>query len=230
MVKAYAEQANKRVAFADPVAFEALDEAGKAAARDALPLPDREISAMLATRDTMNLASALEPLTGNTVAQIVFGVGVLGMAVSTIIILMLINGFTLCEMLNRPGHKVVHLIGTIIAGLGGFLGPLYFWANASSKAALAVPTSVIGGAMIPIAYFTFFLLMNSSSLLGSDRPKGLQALKWNGLMLISTLIATGGSIWVLLGKGNLGKAGIAVLVILFVLGLIGFLSKNRKST
>lgn len=229
MARAYAEQANKRVAFADPITFAALDDAGKAAARDALPIADREISAMLATRDTMNLASALEPLTGNTVAQIVFGVGVLGMAVSTIIILMLINGFTLCEMFNRPGDKVVHLIGTIIAGLGGFLGPLYFWANASSKAALAVPTSVIGGAMIPIAYFTFFLLMNSSSLLGSDRPRGLQAVKWNSLMLISTLIATGGSIWVLLGKGDLGKAGIAVLIILFILGLIGFLSKNRKS-
>jgi Mn2+/Fe2+ NRAMP family transporter len=229
MVKAYAEQANKRVAFADPVAFAALDDTGKAAARDALPLPDRELSAMLATRDTMNLASALKPLTGNTIAQIVFGIGVLGMAVSTIIILMLINGFTLCEMLNRPGDKLIHLIGTVIAGLGGFLGPLYFWADASSKAALAVPTSVIGGAMIPIAYFTFFLLMNSTSLLGASRPKGGQALKWNILMAISTLIATGGSIWVLLGKGTIGMAGIAVLFILFILGLIGFLSKNRKA-
>jgi Mn2+/Fe2+ NRAMP family transporter len=229
MERAFTEQANKRVAFADPAAFATLSDESKTAARDALPEADRRLAAMLATRDNMNLASALQPLTGNTIAQVVFGIGVLGMAVSTIIILMLINGFTLCEMLGRPNSKVVHFIGTVIAGLGGFLGPLYFWANATSKAALAVPTSVIGGAMIPIAYFTFLLLMNSSSLLGESRPRGAQAVKWNVLMAIATIIATGGSIWVLLGKGTAGMVGIGVLVTLFILGLVGFLGKNRKS-
>jgi len=229
MERAFAEQADKRVAFADPLAFAALTDEAKATARDALPLADRELAAMLATRDTKNLASALEPLTGNTIAQIVFGIGVLGMAVSTIIILMLINGFTLCEMLGRPNHRGIHFIGTLVAGLGGFLGPLYFWANATSKAALAVPTSVIGGAMIPIAYFTFLLLMNSSSLLGDARPRGARAVKWNALMSIATIIATGGSIWVLLGKGTPGMVGIGALVTLFILGLVGFLGKNRKS-
>ncbi len=183
---------------------------------------------MLATRDNLNLANALEPLTGNTIAQIVFGIGVLGMAVSTIIILMLINGFTLCEMFNRPNHRGFHFLGNLIAGIGGFLGPLYFWANASSKAALAIPASVIGGAMIPIAYFTFLLLMNSSSLLGESRPRGARAVRWNLLMAVATLIATGGSIWVLLGQETPGLIGIAALCILFLLGLIGFISKNRK--
>jgi Mn2+/Fe2+ NRAMP family transporter len=229
MERAFAEQANKRVAFADPAGFAALSDEAKADARDALPEADRRLSAMMATRDNLNLASALEPLTGNTIAQVVFGIGVLGMAVSTIIILMLINGFTLCEMFNRPGNKTIHFIGTIIAGLGGFLGPLYFWANATSKAALAVPTSVIGGAMIPIAYFTFFLLMNSSSLLGDARPRGAQAVKWNVLMAIATSIAAGGSVWVLLGKGTAGMIGIGVLITLFIVGLVGFIGKNRKS-
>lgn len=228
MERAFAEQANKRVAFADPAAFATLGDEARTAARAALPEADRKLAAMLATRDNLNLASALEPLTGNTIAQVVFGIGVLGMAVSTIIILMLINGFTLCEMFNRPNSKGIHFIGTLIAGLGGFLGPLYFWANATSKAALAVPTSVIGGAMIPIAYFTFFLLMNSSSLLGEARPRGARAVKWNVLMAIATGIAAGGSVWVLLGKGTAGMIGIGVLVVLFVLGLVGFLGKNRK--
>lgn len=230
MERAFAEQANKRVAFADPTGFDTLSDAAKSAAREALPESDRRLAAMLATRDNMNLASALQPLTGNTIAQVVFGIGVLGMAVSTIIILMLINGFSLCEMFNRPDSRGIHFIGTLIAGLGGFLGPLYFWANATSKAALAVPTSVIGGAMIPIAYFTFFLLMNSSSLLGEARPRGAQAVKWNVLMAIATLIAAGGSVWVLLGKGTAGMIGIGVLVTLFILGLAGFVAKTRKAS
>lgn len=228
MAGAFADQADKRVAAENPVAFEAMDDEEKAAARLALPLPDRQLAAMLAKRDNMNLASALQPLTGETVAQRVFGIGVLGMALSTIIILMLINGFTFCEMLGRPGSKAVHLLGTLVAGLGGFLGPLYFWANASSKAALAIPTSVIGGAMIPIAYFTFLLLMNSSSLLGAARPKGGRAVKWNLLMLIATAIATAGSVWVLLGKGTWGRIGIAVLIALFILGTISYLAKEKK--
>ncbi|MEM7697957.1 MAG: divalent metal cation transporter, partial [Verrucomicrobiota bacterium] len=230
MAKAFADQADKRVrAEVGGEAFEALSKEEKAEARTALPESDRQIAAMLAKRDNFNLANALQPLTGETIAQKVFGIGVLGMAISTIIILMLINGFTLCEMFNQPGNRVLHLIGTLIAGLGGFLGPLYFWANAGSKAALAIPTSVIGGAMIPIAYFTFLLLMNSKSLLKSDKPEGGRAIKWNILMVISTVIATAGSIWVLLGKGTPGLVGIAILAALFILGTISFASKNRKA-
>ncbi|MEC8824897.1 MAG: divalent metal cation transporter [Verrucomicrobiota bacterium] len=228
MSGAFADQANKRVAFEQGEAFATMSNEEKAAARDALPTADRQLAAMLAKRDNMNLAQSLEPLTGPRVAQDVFGIGVLGMAVSTIIILMLINGFTLCEMLSKPGHKGIHLLGTLIAGLGGFLGPLYFWANASSKAALAIPTSIIGGAMIPIAYFTFLLLMNSKSLLGEKGPQGGHKLKWNTLMMIATVIATAGSIWVLLGKGTPGKVGIGILAALFVLGLTGFLAKSKN--
>lgn len=196
------------------------------AARDALPKADRELSAMLAKRDNLSLAGALEPLTGKTVAQTVFGIGVLGMALSTIIILMLINGFTLCEMMGRPGDRNIHLIGAAISGIGGFCGP-FVWKGASA-AALAIPTSVIGGAMIPIAYFTFLLLMNSRSLLGDAKPTGGRAVAWNVLMLIATAVATYGSIWVLQSKGLPGKIGIGLLIALMVVGLIGFISKNKS--
>ncbi|MEM1294336.1 MAG: divalent metal cation transporter, partial [Verrucomicrobiota bacterium] len=135
-----------------------------------LPLADKQMAAMLVRRDNKNLASALEPLTGKTVAQVVFGIGVLGMALSTIIILMLINGFTFCEMFGKPGNRTIHLIGCLVAGIAGFMGP-FLWGNANAKAALAIPTSIIGFSMLPIAYFTFLLLMNSKKVLGSNIPK-----------------------------------------------------------
>jgi Mn2+/Fe2+ NRAMP family transporter len=207
--------------------FKGLDEAALAAKRDSLADADRQLAAMLVKRDNFNLAAALVPLTGPKIAQWVFGVGVLGMALSTIIILMLINGFTLCEMFNRPGDKAIHMTGSIIAGVGGFAGLFFLWSNSNAKAALAVPTSVIGGAMIPIAYFTFLLLMNSSSLLGGSRPTGGAAIRWNALMFLATGIATAGSIWVLSGKGLGGQIGIGVLVVLFVLGLVGFMKKGK---
>jgi hypothetical protein len=196
------------------------------AAVDALPDAERKLGAMLAQRNNLQLASTLSPLTGPTIAQKVFGFGVLGMAVSTIIVLMLMNGFVFCEMFGKPGHRTIHMLGCAVSGLGGFAGA-FLWGNPDARAALAVPTSVIGGSMIPIAYFTFFLLMNSRRLLGSDLPTGMRRVWWNSLMIIATGIATYGSIWVLSTKGLPGKIGITALILLFVVGLIGFFSKNR---
>ena len=47
-------------------------------------------------------------------------------------------------------------------------------------------------------------------------------------MMIATVIATAGSIWVLLGKGTPGKVGIGILAALLVLGLTGFLAKSKN--
>ena len=81
---------------------------------------DKQLAAMLIRRDAFSLANALKPLTGAAVSQYVFGFGVLAMAISTIIILMLINGFTLCEMLNKPGDPGIFRIGCLISGVAGF--------------------------------------------------------------------------------------------------------------
>jgi Mn2+/Fe2+ NRAMP family transporter len=192
---------------------------------DALPEPDRKLGAMLAQRNNLQLANTLSPLTGPAIAQKVFGLGVLGMAVSTIIVLMLMNGFAFREIFGQPDNRTVHLIGCAVSGLGGFAGA-FLWGNPDARAALAVPTSVIGGSMIPIAYFTFFLMMNSKTLLGDSMPTGGRRLWWNSLMATSTIIATSGSIWVLSNKGTPGKVGITILVTLFVVGLVSFFRKN----
>jgi Mn2+/Fe2+ NRAMP family transporter len=229
MAGTYSTVANKRLAAElGGDQFAAMSDPDKADARAALPEPDRQLAAMLANRDNLNLASALEPLTGRTVAQTIFGVGVLGMAWSTIIILMLISGFVFCEAAGKPGHRGIHLLGAAVSGIGGFFGP-FIWGSADARAALAIPTSVIGGSMIPIAYFTFLLLMNSRSLLGPHLPSGGRRIVWNGLMIFATAIATAGSIWVLAGNKTPGYIGIGMLVALLGVGGVGFLQKERKA-
>lgn len=204
----------------------AVKAAATAAVVDALPEADRKVGAMLAQRGNIQLATTLAPLTGPGIAQKVFGLGVLGMAVSTIIVLMLMNGFALTEMLGKSGNRKIHLIGCAISGIGGFAGA-FLWGNPDARAALAVPTSVIGGSMIPIAYFTFLLMMNSKHLLGPDMPTGMRRIRWNILMITATGIATGGSIWALSAKGVPGYIGLAILATLAILGTVGFLKKNR---
>lgn len=207
-----------------------------ASAKKSLNESDRNIAAMLIKRDNATFATSLAPLTGDTVAQVVFGVGVLGMALSTIIILMLINGFAFQELFNQPGSKTVYFIGCAVSGSAGLLGP-FIWGDGQAKAALAVPTSVIGGSLIPIAYFTFFLMMNSRRVLGDKRPTGSKRVIWNILMIGSTGIATFGSVWVLNGNskadgfaGQAATGGLIFLVVLFLVGVISFVVKESKTS
>ncbi|NCF91672.1 MAG: hypothetical protein GWQ05_12055 [Verrucomicrobiaceae bacterium] len=232
MEVAYNKLLDKRLATTDN-GYAILSPEAKQPLRELAPEADRRLAAMLVERDAFNLASALESLTDSkTFAQIVFGVGVLGMALSTIIILMLISGFTFCEMLNVSSEGPMFRVGCMIPGLLGIFFPIV-WAG-QSKAALAIPTSVIGGALLPIAYFTFFLLMNSRRLLGDAMPTGKARLIWNLLMGTATLIATFASIWGLkdktfgASKFPIGMVFIGVLAVMLVIGTITFLAKNKR--
>jgi len=181
-----------------------LDKAGSAAIttlspeeiesrRAALPQADRQLAAMLVKRSAFDLAGSLERLTGKGTSQYVFGVGVVGMAISSIIILMLINGFVVCEMLGVPSKGTAHRIGCLLAAASGAMGPFLF--PGGSNFWIAVPTSMFGMVLLPIAYFTFLLLMNSPDLLGEHMPRGFRRLGWNVLMVIATLLASFGSYW-----------------------------------
>lgn len=193
---------------------------------------DKQIAAMLAKRDVAQLAAALEPFTGKFLAQKIFGFGVLGMAFSTIIMLMLINGFCVTEAIGKPDSKTAHFLGAMAPGIVGFFNPA-IWTGAS-KAALAIPASTIAGSLIPIAYFTFILLMNSKSTLGSEMPSGARRIRWNSLMFLATGLVTCAVLWVTYRgihvpglKGIMSQGCLIGLTLLFIIGTLGFLKKNR---
>lgn len=161
--------------------------------RAEIPLPERTLAAMLVNRDAFQLAAALKPLAGKTVSQLVFGLGVVAMAISTIIILMLINGFVVCEMLGVEPKGTIHRLGCYLPAITGAVGS-FFWSG-NAKAWMAVPTSMFGMVLLPIAYATFFFMMNSPKILGEHMPKGGKRVAWNLAMGISTLLAAFGSFW-----------------------------------
>ena len=199
-----------------PEAIQALTPEAKASALAALPEADRRMAAMLVKRDANQLALSLAPLTGDVVANVIFGVGVVGMAVSSIIILMLINGFVICEMLDRPLHGKTYRFGAMLPLLG-VLGP-FIWGAAKARFWLAVPTSVFGMVLLPIAYFSFFLMMNQKSLLKDNMPSGGKRVAWNVLMVLAAGLASFGSIWSLWNK--LRWTGMAILAIFLLLATV----------
>ena len=214
-----------------------LSKEEKQAAREDLPESERRLAAMLAGRDNLALAKTLQPLVGEGVSQILFGIGVLGMALSTIIILMLINGFAFCEMIGVEPKGTMHRIGCMFPAIG-VLGP-FIWSAAAP--ALATPTSVFGGAMLPIAYLSFLLLMNSKAVLGDAMPTGTSRWVWNIIMGIATAVAGFASAWGLYGKSltvgfgesafkfPIGNVALAALAILLLVGVISFVQKNQAA-
>lgn len=122
------------------------------------------------------------------VSRFIFGFGVLGMALSTITVHMLVSGFAFCEIFGKePGGKVyrwaclIPAPGVLGVILWKYMGP---W--------IAVPTSAICGALLPIAYISFFIMNNRKGYLGADTPRGRVALLWN-IGMILAIVATSAS-------------------------------------
>jgi hypothetical protein len=188
---------------------------------------DRQLAAMLVKRDANQFALSLGKLTGEnnasqsgkkSASQIIFGIGVLGMALSTIIILMLINGFCLTEALGAKMGGVVHLTGALLPGITGALGFLFLWSNAKANFLLTVPTSIFGMVLLPIAYFTFFCMINSKELMGDALPKGGKRVALNlamGLALVAASIGAGWSIWSKAQWVGVGVVGAFILLVWF---------------
>lgn len=189
---------------------------------------EQRIAAMLIQRGTGDLAASLKSLFNGSdvVANYVFGFGVLAMAISTISILMLISGFCVCEALGHPHGSLTHRLGTLIP-ITGILWP-WLWTG-QSKAYLAVPTSVFGFVLIPIAYLTFLLMMNSKKVLGEHLPKGGSRFLWNLLMGAAFLIMAPAAAWKAWGTSLNGMpVGKFALIGFVVLVGVGFFFRDKK--
>ena len=194
---------------------------------DALPLADRQMAAYITKRDAKQLASALAPLVGEGASQMIFGIGILAMALSTMIVHMLMNGFAISQATGKPEAKTPFLIGAAIPAITATLAP-FLWSG-DNKTAMAIPASVIATALLPIAYLIFILLMNSKATLGSDKVTGKNLIIVNILMGIGLFLAGYASVWALINKGQPGMMGLIGLGLLAVIGIGSFIVKNKKA-
>jgi manganese transport protein len=130
---------------------------------------------------------------GPTFGRFVFGLGILGMALSTISLQMLVAGFAVCEMLGIEPTGWRYRLACLLPA-PAFLGVI-LWTSMGTWVAL--PAFTIGLVMLPIAYVGWFLLQNSTSFLGADRPRGREAWSWNLLLGFSLLVTVGSVVYTL---------------------------------
>ena len=98
---------------------------------------------------------------------------------------MLINGYAFREMLGRPDGTAPFVAGVLVAGLSG-ASWVWLWSG-GAKFWLAIFASTFGMMLLPIAYITFFLMMNSKRILGDEMPTGFRRWASNIAMAISVL-------------------------------------------
>jgi Mn2+/Fe2+ NRAMP family transporter len=192
---------------------------------DALPEAERYLAAALTNRDAGQLSQTLSPLMGENLANIVFGVGILAMALSTMMVHMLMNGFAVSQAVGRPGATKPFIIGAAMPAMLAVFAPLAWTGDA--KTALLIPAAVIATVFLPIAYLAIVLLMNSKSVLAKEdraSPMG------NVLMVLAGGIATFASIWLLLNRGVPGIIGIIGLILLALCGFFGFIKNQQHKT
>ncbi len=147
------------------------------------------------------------------------------MAVSTLLVHMMMNGYAISEAFNQVGNAKYFILGAAMPAIAGLFSP-FLWSG-DAKAAMQIPASVIATTLLPIAYLGFLLLMNSKSALGEELPKRRGLI--NVLMILSAGIATFASIWALNSKGLPGTIGMIALALLAVLGVFGFMKRNTAA-
>ncbi len=191
-------------------------------------LAEAKLAAVLVKRDTGDLAKSLRQLFanekgegGNFFSNIIFGIGVVGMTLSSISLMMLISGFVVCEVFDIPPKGWIFRLGCMVSACG-VLWPLLWTGGA--KAWMAVVAGVFGAMLLPIAYTIFYLMVNQESLMGDDRPKGVKKLFWNFGMAVAVLAAAGAGIAAIYKKG--GNYGL-IFVVAYI-ALVLYVQVNRK--
>lgn len=198
----------------------------------ALSVEEKRVAAALVKRNAFQLSQTLAPLLGQSRANLVFGLGVFGMGFSSIIILMLINGYAFREMCGRPDGTAPFVAGVLVSGLSG-TSWVWLWSG-GAKVWLAIFASTFGMMLLPIAYITFFLMMNSRQILGDELPTGIRRWSWNLLMAISVVGAVAAAYTAIVDKANDPEHPAAfpvVVTILIVYGIaviIGFWYRSQK--
>ena len=135
----------------------------------------------------VDAAKSLGSLLGPVWGRVFFDLGLLGMLLTTITLHMVCSGLACAEMfrlrIGSPAYRMAALLP-----VPGVLGSV-FWGSISVW--LAVPTSIVAGALLPLAYIGFIKLQTSRAYLGDDRPRGPLAVAWLVAMGVGTAILVG---------------------------------------
>lgn len=136
------------------------------------------------TQNAVEAGRVLAPVVGATFGRLIFGLGMLAIALSTITVHMLMCAFILSEMfgLDPTGWKYRLMVLTPAVGVIGVAWKLPF-----AVAVFASSTCVI---FLPMAYICFMVLHNKKRFMKEAMPRGGKRVFWNLGMALAIAVVT----------------------------------------
>jgi Mn2+/Fe2+ NRAMP family transporter len=145
----------------------------------------------------VEVAQSLTAVVGPTLGRVVFNLGILGMALTSITLQMLTAGFVSTELFGWEVGSWKYRLATLLP-TPGVLGPI-LWSKTAVW--LAVPTNILCGFLLPVAYVGFILLQRNKNYLGEDTPEGARGRLWLSAMVATTLFLITFLGWYAVTKG-----------------------------
>ena len=191
---------------------------------------ERKLAVALAKPNSDQLAKSLEPLLGEQYAKLAFGVGAFAMAFSSIVIMMIMNGFAFGEIFGNYQSLLWRVIGALVA-VGVGMCWVVLWQD-ESKTYLGIVAGTFAILLLPIAYLAFLLMMNNRDLMQNEKPLGIRMLIWNVLMVMSLVLVSVAAYTSLADKLSkpTGSLVLGGLVTFALLALIGFSAKTKDTS
>jgi len=148
-------------------------------------LVPQSVESRTITKNAVEAARVLAPAVGVTFGRLIFGVGMLAIALSTITVHMLMCAFIVSEMLgiDPTGWKYRLLVLTPAIGVFG----VAFKELPFGVAVFASSTCVI---FLPMAYICFMVLHNKKRFMGEAMPRGGKRALWNAGMALAIAVVS----------------------------------------
>ncbi len=135
-----------------------------------------------AVKDIREVAPVLSKTFGSGFSLALIGVGMVAVGFSSIITHMLACGFIGCEVFGFDHESKARWWFSLmpIIGMLGVVFP-FPWSMAITASTLAYP-------FMPVAVICFMVLLNRRDYMGDERPAGVRALVWNGLLMLAIAV------------------------------------------
>jgi uncharacterized repeat protein (TIGR01451 family) len=155
---------------------------------DNTELVARSVQSRTVTRSAVEATRVLAPVVGAVFGRVMFGIGMLGIALSSITVHMLMCAFILSEMfgIDATGWKYRLMVLTPAIGVFGVAWKVPFGVGVFCSALCVI--------FLPMAYICFMVLHNKRSYMGEAMPRGAKRLFWNAGMALAILVVTASAI------------------------------------
>ncbi len=190
----------------------------------ALSNDEKRLASVIAGKSVKQWIASLSQ-TGGTYFTYLLGLTIFAITLSTIVILMIINGHLVCEVLGKPHKGPAFQSGSLLLAIAS-IGP-FVWSDQDNW--VSDPTYFISLAILPFALLSFALVLNNPSIMGRMRPNGMGGYFINAGIILS-LIFLGSSSFYLVWNEYWGSfpIGQVLISLIGVLLLIGHFSLRTK--